>query len=191
VRHEDGARFYTGIGRYFSVFTIPIPKKISVGTFRYHFFGGNPFFPKKGGNGPLFEEKGGTGPLFDTASPSFVEKRSSRQISNTDRKYRPPSKSNTGKIPIPKKLLVTPLYTTQSNSFWKYRKWVAGNNAHRGKGNSVVMPHYQALRPKTLRNRSPTVWVGKGSTIPQRTLNWQLMSEILSKIRKSHIIELL
>jgi hypothetical protein len=63
------------------VFTIPIPKEILVSTFRYHFFGGNPFFPQKGGNGPLFEEKGGTSPLFDTASPPFAEKRSSRQIS--------------------------------------------------------------------------------------------------------------
>jgi hypothetical protein len=66
--------FPVGIGRYFLVFTIPIPKEISVGTFRYHFFGGNPFFPQKGGYGPLFEEKGGTGPLFDTASPPFAEK---------------------------------------------------------------------------------------------------------------------
>ncbi len=79
--------FPVGIGRYFSVFTIPIPKEISVGTLRYHFFGGNPFFLQKGGIGPLFEEKGGTGPLFDTASPPFAEKRRSRQISNTDRKY--------------------------------------------------------------------------------------------------------
>jgi hypothetical protein len=94
------------------VFTIPIPKDISVGTFRYHFFDGNPFFPQKGGTGPLFEKKGGTGPLFDTASPPFAEKRSSHQISNTDQKYQPPSKSDTSKIPIPKKLLVTPWYTT-------------------------------------------------------------------------------
>jgi hypothetical protein len=76
------------------------------------FFGGNPFFPQKGGTGPLFEKKGGTGPLFDKASPPFAEKRSSLQISNTDRKYRPPSKSDTGKIPIPKKLLVTPWFIT-------------------------------------------------------------------------------
>jgi hypothetical protein len=69
------------------VFTILIPKEISVGTFWYDFFGGKPYFPKKGGNGPLFEEKGGTSPRFDTASPPFAEKRSSRQISNTDQKY--------------------------------------------------------------------------------------------------------
>jgi hypothetical protein len=83
----------------------------------YHFFGENPFFPQKRGTGPLFDEKGGTGPLFDTASPPFAEKRSSRQISNTDRKYQPPSKSDTGKIPIPKNLLVTPWYATLSFSF--------------------------------------------------------------------------
>ncbi len=45
-------------------------------------------------------------------------------------------------------------------SFWKYRKWVAGNNAHRGKRNSVVKPHYQAPHPMTIWNRSPMVWVG-------------------------------
>jgi hypothetical protein len=86
--------------------------EILVGTFRYHFFGGNPFFPQKGGTGPIFVKKGGTDPLFNTASPPFAEKRSSRQISNTNQKYRPPSKSDTGKIPIPKKLLVKPWYTT-------------------------------------------------------------------------------
>jgi hypothetical protein len=95
------------------VFTIPIPKEILVGTFWYHSFGGNPFFPQKGGTGPLFDGKGGTGPLFDTASPPFAEKRSSRQTSNTDQNTDHPVKSDTGKIPIPKKLLVTlPWYTT-------------------------------------------------------------------------------
>jgi hypothetical protein len=79
-----------------------------VGTFWYDFFGGKPYFPQKGGDGPLFEEKGGTSPLFDTARAPFKEKRSSHQISNTDWKYRPPNKSDTGKIPIPKKLLITP-----------------------------------------------------------------------------------
>ncbi len=52
------------------------------------------------------------------------------------------------------------LKTCWSASFWKYRKWVAGNNAHRGKGNSAVKPHYQAPRPKTTWNRSLTEWVG-------------------------------
>ncbi len=52
------------------------------------------------------------------------------------------------------------LKTYWSTSFLKYRKWVTGNNAHRGKGHSVTQPHYQAPRPKTLWNRSPTVWVG-------------------------------
>jgi hypothetical protein len=67
------------------------------------FLAGTPFSLKKGALAPFLRKKGGTGPLFDTASPPFVEKRSSRQISNTDRKYQPPSKSDTGKIPIPKK----------------------------------------------------------------------------------------
>jgi hypothetical protein len=71
-----------------------------------------PISLKKGGTGPLFEEKGGTSPLFDTASPPFAEKRRSRQISNSDRKYQQPNKSDTCKIPIPKKLLVTLWYTT-------------------------------------------------------------------------------
>jgi hypothetical protein len=35
--------------------------------------------------------------------------------SNTNQKYRPPSKSDTGKIPIQKKLLVTLQYTTLEN----------------------------------------------------------------------------
>jgi hypothetical protein len=85
------------------------------------FLAGTPFFLEKGAVAPFLRKKGGTGPLFDTASPSFVEKRSSRQISNTDRKYRPPSKSSdTGKIPIPKKLLVTPWYTTLVVTGWSY-----------------------------------------------------------------------
>jgi len=41
--------FLSGIGQYFSVFTIPIPAEKSVGTFRY----------QKGGSGPLFSQKGG------------------------------------------------------------------------------------------------------------------------------------
>jgi hypothetical protein len=108
--------FPVSIGMYFLVFTEPIPKEILVGTFWYHFFGGNHFFPQKGGTfslkkgalAPFLREKGGTGPLFDTASPPFAEKRSFRQTSNTDRNTDCLVKSDTGKIPIPKKLLVTP-----------------------------------------------------------------------------------
>ncbi len=112
------------IGMFRVVFWIGIFWSVLVGIswyllYRYQWkswsvslFGGNPFFPQKGSNCPLFEEKGGTSSLFDTASPPLAEKRSSCQISNTDRKYQPPSKSDTGKIPIPKKLLVTPWYTT-------------------------------------------------------------------------------
>jgi hypothetical protein len=67
--------FLVGIGTYFSVFTIPILKEISVGTFWYHFFGGNPFSLKKGASAPFLREKGGTGRLFDTASLPFAEKK--------------------------------------------------------------------------------------------------------------------
>jgi hypothetical protein len=103
-------------GRYWSVFLgiYHTLKEILVGTFWYHFFGRNPFFPQKGGIGPLFEGKGGTSPLFDTASPPFAEKRSSRQTSNTDQNTDRPVKSDTGKIPIPKKLLVTPWYNSRN-----------------------------------------------------------------------------
>ncbi len=78
-----------------------------------------------------------------------------------------------------------------SASFWKYRKWVAGHNAHRGKGNSAVKPHYQAPHPKTMGTRSPTVWVSKQSTFP--TLDTDLTIDVrnfVAKIRKSKIIEL-
>ncbi len=75
-------------------------------------FGGNPFFPQKECTCPLLREKGGTGPLFDTASPPFAEKRSSHQTSNTNRNTNRPVKSDTGNIPITKKLLVIPWYTT-------------------------------------------------------------------------------
>jgi hypothetical protein len=69
------------------------------------------FFSLKNGALALFlSEKGGTGPLFDTASPPFVEKRSSHQTNNTSQNTNRPVKSDTGKIPIPKKLLVTPGY---------------------------------------------------------------------------------
>ena len=56
--------FRSVFGRYFSVFTIPIPKENSVGTFRY----------KKGGSAPLFPQKGGNGPLFEKLDP-LLEKR--------------------------------------------------------------------------------------------------------------------
>jgi hypothetical protein len=64
-------------GWYFLIFTKPIPEENSVGTFWYNFFGGNPFFPQKGGHGPLFE-----GP-----SPHFEEKRVSRQTLNSSRQF--------------------------------------------------------------------------------------------------------
>jgi hypothetical protein len=71
------------------------------------FFAGTLFSLKKGALAPFSREKGGTSPLFDTASPPFAEKRSSRQTSNTETKI-PTAQFNTGKIPTPKKLLVTP-----------------------------------------------------------------------------------
>ncbi len=46
--------FQLVFGWYFLVFTEPIPKENSVSTFWYYYFGGNPFFPRKGGQGPLF-----------------------------------------------------------------------------------------------------------------------------------------
>ncbi len=56
--------FRSVFGRYFSVFTIPIPQENSVGTFRY----------QKGGSAPLFRQKGGNGPLFEKLHP-LLEKR--------------------------------------------------------------------------------------------------------------------
>jgi hypothetical protein len=81
--------------------------------------------------------------------------------------------------------------TYWSASFWKYRKWVAGNNAHRGKGHSVAQPHYQAPRPKTLWNRSPTVHMSR-LTIHNSTGDTELtidVGNLVAKIRKSNIIE--
>jgi hypothetical protein len=60
-----------------SWYFIPIPKEISVGTFWYHFFGENPFFPQKGGTGPLFEGKRGHQPPFQYSQPPFCGKKES------------------------------------------------------------------------------------------------------------------
>jgi hypothetical protein len=48
--------FSVGIRLVFLGFyrTDTIPEENSVGTFRYYYFGGNPFFRQKGGHGPLF-----------------------------------------------------------------------------------------------------------------------------------------
>jgi hypothetical protein len=101
------------LGRYFGIKTLAgAPQKI----------GGNPLFPKKGGPWPP----------FCTLRPPFEEKRNSHGIFQKKEfpqilkkvfppkltvqqyppKYRKPSKSDTSKIPIPKRLLVTPWYTT-------------------------------------------------------------------------------
>jgi hypothetical protein len=74
------------------------------------FLARTPFSLKKGALAPFLRENGGTGPLFDTASPPIAEKRSSHQTSNTNQNTNRPGKSDTGKIPIPKKLLVIPWY---------------------------------------------------------------------------------
>jgi hypothetical protein len=106
------------------VLPIPIPENISVGIFGIKTLagapqkiGGSTLFPKKGGLGPLFvhfalllKKKRNSRGIFQKKSSHEFLKRCSRknlQYNNTDRKYRKPSKSDTSKIPIPKKLLVT------------------------------------------------------------------------------------
>jgi len=56
--------FQSVFGRYFSVFTIPIPKKNSVGTFRY----------QKGGSAPFFLKRGAMAPFLRASTP-FWKKR--------------------------------------------------------------------------------------------------------------------
>jgi len=83
---------------------------------------GAPFFLRRGGLGPLFvhfalllKKKRNSRRIFQKKSSlEFLKRCSSQnlQYNNTDRKYRKPSKSDTSKIPIPKKLLVTLWYTT-------------------------------------------------------------------------------
>jgi len=127
--------FSVGIRRYFSVLPIPIPENISVGIFGIKTLAGA---LQKIGGSPLFPKKGGPRPPFCALRPPFEEKkefqrnfskkrcreflkrcsRQNLQYNNTDRKYRKPSKSDTSKIPIPKKLLVTPWYTTLEISFF-------------------------------------------------------------------------
>ena len=92
---------------------MPIPKENSVGTFRY----------KKGGSAPLFPQKGGNGPLFEKLDP-LLEKRGEERgevyKKGGDRyrpKYRKSNKSDTGKIPIPKKLPVPPRYNSSKFDF--------------------------------------------------------------------------
>jgi hypothetical protein len=76
------------------------------------FLAGTPFPLKKGALAPFLRKKGAPAPFLILPAPLSRKKRSSRQISDTDRKwYRPPSKSDTGKIPMRKKLLVRPLFT--------------------------------------------------------------------------------
>jgi hypothetical protein len=100
------------------------------GTFGIKILAGH---PQKNGGSPLFSKKGGLRPPFCIFHPPFEEKKefphnfflkkSSREIfkrcsrqnlqhKNTDRKNRNSSKSDTSRILIPKKLLVTPWYTT-------------------------------------------------------------------------------
>jgi len=113
--------FSVGIRSVFLRYYQIIPKENSVGTFRYQNWGSGPLFPQKGGNGPLFEE----------LQPPFGKKGGRKGGKYTKRgeryrpKYRKSSKSDTSKIPIPKKLLVTPRYTTLM--FWAMISKKGGN----------------------------------------------------------------
>jgi hypothetical protein len=64
--------FSVGIGRYFSVFTIPIPKENSVSIFGIKKLAGA---PQKIGGSPLFPKKGGPRPPLCTLRPPFEEKK--------------------------------------------------------------------------------------------------------------------
>ena len=109
------------VGRYFSVFTIPIPKENSVGTFRY----------KKGAVPPFFLKRGAMAPFLRSSTPFWKKggrkggKYTKKGGIDTDRN-RKSSKSDTRKIPIPKKLLVTPRYTTLV--FWQLLHCVGDDN---------------------------------------------------------------
>ena len=108
VRRKHKVSFFSRVVHQIGIF-----RSVSVGIswylpYRYQrkswsvhvgilFLVGTPFSLIKGALASFLREKGGTSPLFDTASPPFEEKRSSRQISNTHRKYRQPNKSDTGK----------------------------------------------------------------------------------------------
>ena len=59
--------FSVGIGRYFSVFTIPIPKENPV-SIRYQKFGGS---PSKNWREPPFSQEGGALAPSLYTSPSF------------------------------------------------------------------------------------------------------------------------
>jgi hypothetical protein len=61
-----------GIGRYFLVFTIPIPKENSVSIFGIKKLAGA---PQKIGGSPLFPKKGGPRPPLCTLCPPFEEKK--------------------------------------------------------------------------------------------------------------------
>jgi hypothetical protein len=88
-------------GRYPSVFLGIYHTDTKENLGRYisvsYFWRGTSLSLKKGALAPFLSKKGGSGPPFDTASPSYAEEKSSRQISNTNRKYQPSSKSDTGK----------------------------------------------------------------------------------------------
>jgi hypothetical protein len=103
------SRYFRSVfGRYFPVFSIPIPKENSVGTFRYKKGGSAPLFPQKGGNGPLFEKLNPFWKKGGTKGGKYTKKGgidTDRNTENTANLY--------GKIPIPKKLLVTPRYNSR------------------------------------------------------------------------------
>jgi hypothetical protein len=100
-------------GRYWLVFLGIYHTNTKENLGRYilvsFFLAGTPFSLKKGALAPFLRVKGGTGHLFDTASPPFAEKTVPAKLhSKTNRNTDCPVKADTGKIPIPKKLLVTP-----------------------------------------------------------------------------------
>jgi hypothetical protein len=66
--------FPVGIGRYFLVFTISIPKEISVGTFRYVFLAGDPISLKKGAMAPFLRKKGAIAPFLIQPAPLLRKK---------------------------------------------------------------------------------------------------------------------
>jgi len=107
------------MGHIVSVFPIGI-RSVFLGIYHTDTEGkfGQHISVSKRGQCPPFPQKGGNGPLFEKLQP-LLEKRGEERgevyEKGGDRyrpKYRKSSKSDTGKLPIPKKTAVTPRYTT-------------------------------------------------------------------------------
>jgi len=98
---EIPIRYFRSVfGRYFSVFTIPIPKENSVVHFGI----------KKGAVPPFFLKRGAMAPFLRSSTPFW--KTGGRKGGKYTRKGGINTDRNTGKIPIPKKLPVTPRYNS-------------------------------------------------------------------------------